>query len=133
MKESRYCLSNHGHAPSLQTFIQILSYPGALQRVTVSLEDMHIISDPLLDEDREKCRRKTERQGHEPKRIDTDIGCRWIESRERGRWGSRDSELWDNKGNLLRDLGEHSDILLEIVHHLVWWVRFQILFAVDYE
>jgi len=92
---------------------------------------VHIITDPLLDEGREECGRKTENEGHKPKRIHTDIGCGWIESRERGRRGGRDGELWGYERNLLRDLGEDSDVLLEIVYHLVRWVRFQVLFTVD--
>src|SRR5579863_8107421 len=101
MKETRYCLGKNGHVPSLRTLIQVLSNPGTLQRVTVSLEDMHIISDPLLDKNSKECRRKTECEGHEPKRIHAEIRRGWIESRERGRRGSRNGELWDNKGNLL--------------------------------
>ena len=133
MKETRYRLSNGRHVPSLRTFEQVLSNPGTLQRVTVSLEDMHIISDPSLDNDREKSRRKTEHEGYEPKRIHAEIGRGGVERRERRWWGSRDGELWDNERDLLRDLGEHCNILLEVVHHLVWRVRFQIFFTVDYE
>ena len=113
--------------------MQILSKSRTLQRVTVPLEDVHIIANPLLDESREKCCRKTEDESHEPEGIHDDVGSQWIESGERG-WGSRrDGELRSDKGNLAGNLIEHSDVLLEIIHHLVGGADFQVLFAIDYE
>jgi len=56
-----------------------------------------------------------------------------LKARKGGGGGGRDGELWNNKGDLLRDLREHSDILLKIVHHLVRGVRFQVPLAVDYQ
>ena len=95
MKKTRYSLCNNRHVPSLATFVQILTDPCALQGVTVSLEDMHVIPNPLLDKSSKECRGKAENKGHEPKRIHADIRCRWVESRERGRRSGRDGDLWD--------------------------------------
>jgi len=94
VKETRYCLGHNRHVPSLATFIQVLSNSGALQRVVVSLKDVHIIPNPLLDEGRKECGRKTENEGHEPKHVHANIGCGWIESRESGWRSQRDGELW---------------------------------------
>ena len=133
MKKTRYRLSDDRHIPSFGAFVQVLPNPGTLQRVIVSLEGMHVVSDPLLDECREKCRRKAENKGHEPKGIHTDIRCRWVEGGERGRWYRWDGDLWNYGGYLLRDLRKHRDILLQVVYCLICRARLQILFAVDYE
>ena len=82
MKETRHCLCDDGHVPSLAAFVQVLPNPSTLQRVAISLEDMHVISNPLLDKGCEECCGKAEDEGHEPKGIHTDIGCRWVESGE---------------------------------------------------
>ena len=63
----------------------VLSDSGTLQRVTVSLKDMHVIPYPLLDKYREECCRETEGESHEPKHIHTDIGWRRFEN-GKGRW-----------------------------------------------
>jgi hypothetical protein len=78
---------------------------------------MHIIADPLLDEYREECRGKAEAEGHEPKRIYTDVGCRWVKNRVRGRWHRRDRNLRGNGRELLRDLRKDSGMLFEVIHH----------------
>ena len=94
---------------------------------------MHVIANPLLDESREKCCRKTEDESHEPEGIDDDVGSQWIKGGERG-WGNGwDGELRSDGGNLAGNLIEHSDVLLEIIHHLVGGADFQVLFAIDYE
>ena len=54
MQESRYRLCCNRHVPSIRSFIYVLSDPGTLQRVAVSLEDVHVIADPLLDKYREE-------------------------------------------------------------------------------
>jgi hypothetical protein len=33
----------------------------------------------------------------------------------------------------LRDLGEHRDVVLLVVHHLVCWAHFQLLLGIDYK
>ena len=101
--------------------------------VAVSLEDVHIIPNPLLDEYREKCRSKAECEGHEPKRINTDISCRWGEGRKRRGWGRRDGNLWGNGSDLLGDLRKDRGMLLEVVHHLVCGIDLQVLFAIKNE
>jgi len=101
MKETRYGLRNNRHVPSLRTFMQILPNPSTLQGVAISLECVHVVANPLLYKSREKCCGKAENEGHEPKRIDADIRCGWVESRERGRWSRRDCDLWDYGGDLL--------------------------------
>jgi len=88
---------------------------------------------PLLDKYREECCRETEGESHEPNRVQTDTGWGWIESGER-RWRcGRNGQLWGYEGESLGDLGQDSNILLEIVHHLVRWARLQALFAIKYE
>jgi len=52
-----------------------LSKPRTLERIAVSLEDMHIIANPLLNKDRHECRGKAENERHEPESIHTDIRC----------------------------------------------------------
>lgn len=52
--------------------MQVLSKPRALQGVAVSLEDMHIVPDPLLNEYGKECRGKTEDQSNEPESIHAD-------------------------------------------------------------
>ena len=101
--------------------------------VAVSLENVHIIPNPLLDKYREKCRSKAEREGHEPKRIYTDIRCRWGEGWERRGWGRRDGNLWGDGSDLLGDLRKDHRMLLEVVHHLVRGIDLQVLFAIKHE
>ena len=74
MKETGYSLREDRHVQTLGAFVQVLPDPSTLQRVTVSLEDMHVVSDPLLYECCEECRGKAEYKCHEPKGIHTDIG-----------------------------------------------------------
>ena len=62
------------------------------------MEDMHIIANPLLNEDRNECSKETEDEGHEPENIHTDVRCRWIERRERRWWSGRDGNLWGDGG-----------------------------------
>ena len=132
MQESRNCLCNNRHVPSFQVVVQVLSKSCTLQRVAVPLEDVHVFTDPLLDEDCEEGRGKTEDESHEPENVHADVGFRWFERRGWGRSG-RDGDLWSNGEDLPRDLIEEGDILLEVIHHLVLGVDCQVLFAVDYE
>jgi hypothetical protein len=108
-----------------------LSNPGTLQRVVVSFKDNHVIPNPFLHKDRKKCCRKAEGECHEPESVHKEIRFRWVESRVRGWRGGRDGELWGYEGDLLRDLGEHLDVLLQVVYCLICGVRLQALFAVD--
>ena len=113
--------------------MQVLSQSGTLQRVAISQEDVHIIANPLLDEDREECCTKTEHEGHEPKSVYTNVVGGWFESGEcRGRNG-RDRSLWGDGGNLLGNLCEDDDVLLEVVNSLVCGVDFQVLFTINDE
>src|SRR6267142_1271060 len=104
-----------------------------LQRVAVLLEDVHVIANPLLDESREKCRKKTEDEGHEPEDIHANVGCRWFEIGEWGGRSRRDRELRSNGRDLAGNLIEEGIVLLEIILHFVFGSGFQVLFAVDYE
>ena len=52
--------------------MQVLSKPRALQRVAVSLENMHIVPNPLLNEYGKECRGKTEDQSNEPESVHPD-------------------------------------------------------------
>jgi hypothetical protein len=58
------------------------------------LENMDIITNPLLNEDRQECCQKAKGEGHEPENIDMDVGCQWIKCRERRRWSGRNGNLW---------------------------------------
>jgi hypothetical protein len=98
VEKSRNSLGDHWHVPSFASFIQVLSKSRTLQRIAIPLEDMHIIANPLLNEDRKECSKKTEDKGHEPENIYTDVRCRWIEHRERRWWGGRDGNLWGDGG-----------------------------------
>jgi hypothetical protein len=94
---------------------------------------MHVIANPLLDEDRKECRRKTEDKGHKPKGVYAYDGWRRVESRERGWRSGRDRNLWGDGGDLLGYLNKDSVILLKVIDRLVCGADFQVLFAVDYE
>ena len=133
VQETRNCLCDNKHTPSFQSVVQVLSNSCTLQRVTVPLEDVHIIADPLLNEDCEEGRGKTEDESHEPENIHADVGFRWFERRELGRRSGRDGDLWSDGEDLPRDLVKEGDILLEVIHHLVLGVNFQVLFAINYE
>ena len=93
---------------------------------------MHVIANPLLGEDCEEGRDKTEDESHEPENVHPDVGFRWFERRECQRSGI-DGDLWSNGDDLPGDLIKEGDILLEVIHHLVLRVDFQVLFAVNYE
>ena len=99
--------------------MQVLSKPSTLQRVAVPLEDMHIITNPLLDESGKECCGQTEYEGHEPENVYADVGCQWVESRESGRRCRRDGNLWNDGGNLAGYLIHDGDILLKVVDHLI--------------
>ena len=73
VKATRYSLGHLWHVPSFASFEQVLADSKILQRIAVSLEDMHITANPLPNEDRQECRQKAEDEGHEPENIDTDI------------------------------------------------------------
>ena len=75
MKKSRDSLGHHQHVPSFASVVQVLSKSSALQRIAVPLEDMHIIANPLLNEDGKECSKKTEDEGHKPENVYTDVGC----------------------------------------------------------
>ena len=94
---------------------------------------MHIIADPLLDEYRKECRGKAEAEGHEPKRIYTDVGCGWVKRRVRGRWRRRDRNLWGNGRELLGDLRKDGGMLFEVIHHFVCGVDLQVCFTINHE
>ena len=93
---------------------------------------MHVIANPLLSEDCEEGRSKTEDESHEPENVHADVGFRRFERRKWGRSG-RNGDLWSDGEDLPGDLIKEGDILLEVIHHLVLGVDFQVLFAVDYE
>jgi len=101
-----------------------LSDPSTLQRVAVSLEYVHIITDPLLDEYREECGGKAEAEGHEPKHIYTDVGHGWAKRRIRGRRCRRDRNLWSDGREFLGDLRKDGGMLFEVIHHFVCGVDF---------
>ena len=96
MKKSRDSLGHHPHVPAIASFIQVLSKSSTLQRVTILLEDMHIIMNSLLNEDCKKCGKEAKGEGHEPESVYTDVRCQWIEHRERRWWSGRDGDLWGN-------------------------------------
>src|SRR5260221_242519 len=75
VEETRYCVCDNRHVPSFRSLVQVLPKPGVFQSITVPLEDMHIITHPLLDEGGEERRGETEDEGNEPEDIDADIGC----------------------------------------------------------
>ena len=91
--------------------MQVLTKAPALQRIIISLKDVHVITDPLLDEDCEECCRKAENEGHEPEGINPDVGCQRFESRKRGRGSRRDGDLRGDGGDLMRDLIEDGNVL----------------------
>jgi|SRR5712672_93139 len=62
-----------GMYPSFRSFLQILSKSGTLQRITIPLEDVHVIANPLLNETRKEHSRETEDEGHEPEYIYADV------------------------------------------------------------
>ena len=113
--------------------MQVLPKPGALQRVAVPLEDVHVIANPSLDEGGKECRGETEYKGHEPENVNADLGCQWFESMERGPRSGRDGNLWSDGGNLVGNLIQDGDILMKVIDHLVCGADFQVLFAVEYE
>jgi len=76
--------------------MQVLTKSSTLQGITVSLEDMHIIANPLLNKDREERSEKTTDEGQEPESIYAYVRDRWVEFRERRWWSGRDGNLWDN-------------------------------------
>ena len=92
MKATGYGLGHPWHVPSFASFIKVLSKSRTLQRIAVPLEDMHIIANPLLNEDRQECCQEAEGEGHEPENINTDVGCWWTKCR--GRRSRRDGNLW---------------------------------------
>jgi len=98
VEETRYSFCHHGHVPSFGSFIEVLAKPSTLQRITVPLEDMHVIANPLLNKDRKECCKKTEDEGHEPENIDAYVRWRWVEFRERRRRSGRDGNLWGDRG-----------------------------------
>jgi len=59
VEKSRDSLGYHRHVLSFASFIQVLSKSSTLQRIAIPVEDMHIIANPLLNEDREECGNKT--------------------------------------------------------------------------
>ena len=133
VQETRNSLCHNGHVPAFRSVMQVLPKPGTLQRVAVPLEDMHVIANPLLDEGGKECCGETENKGHKPENVYADVGCQGLESRERGRWSGRDGNLWSDGGYLVGNLIKDSDVLLEVIDHLVCRADFQVLFAVDYE
>ena len=50
MYEERNGVNHHGHPPPSGTLVQKLSDSRTLEGVIVSLEDVHVFADPLLDE-----------------------------------------------------------------------------------
>jgi len=97
-------LGDNGHVPSFASFVQVLSKSCTFQGVAVSLKDVHVITNPLLDEDCKECCQETEDEGHEPENVYADIGGRWLEIRERGWRSGRDGNLWSKGGDLLGNL-----------------------------
>ena len=112
--------------------MQVFSNSRTLQRIAVSLEDVHVIADPLLHEDGEEGCGKTKDESHEPENVHADVGFRWFE-REWGRRSGSYGGLWSDGQYLLGDLVKEDDILLEVKHHLVLRVDFEVSFAVNYE
>ena len=119
MEETRNSLCHNGHVPSFRSFLQVLSKPGTLQRVTVPLEDVHVITNPLLDKGGKECCGETEYEGHEPENVYANVGFQWVESGERGRRSGWDGNPWDDGGNLVGNLTHDGDILLEVIDDLV--------------
>src|SRR5579863_1700613 len=99
--------------------MQVLPKPCAFQRIAVPLEDVHVITNPLLDKGGKECCGETENKGHKPENVYADVGCQGLESRERGRWSGRDGNLWNDGGNLVGNLIHDGDILLEVIDDLV--------------
>ena len=133
MQETRNQPRNKMHFPLFQSVVQVLTNSCTLQRVVVSLEDVHVITNPLLNEECEEGRGKAEDESHEPENVHADVGFRWLERREWGRRSGRDGDLWSDGEDLLGDLIKKGDILLEIIHHLVLRVNVEVLLAVNYE
>jgi hypothetical protein len=50
--EGRHSVDHNGHIPPLGTLVQKLPNPRTLKGVIVSLEDVHVVADPLLDKSR---------------------------------------------------------------------------------
>ena len=98
MKKSRDGLRHHRHVPSIASFIQILSESSTLLRIAIPLKDMHVIANPLLNEDRKERGKKAEDEGHEPESIYSDVRWRWIERRERRWWHGRYGNLRGDGG-----------------------------------
>jgi len=57
---------------------------------------MHILANPLLNEDCQECGQKAKSEGHEPEKVYTDVRWQWTEWRERGWWSGRNDDLWGN-------------------------------------
>jgi hypothetical protein len=123
MQKSRDNLGHPRHVPSFPSFIQVLPKSGILQRIAVPLEDVHILADPLLNEDCQECCQKAKGEGHEPENIYTDVRCRRIGHRERRRWSRRNRNLWGNRGYLYGDLREDGRVLSEVIDSFVCMVR----------
>ena len=51
MQATRNCFCNIGYVSALQSIVQVLTKSCTLQRVVVSLADLHVIAHPLLHED----------------------------------------------------------------------------------
>jgi hypothetical protein len=133
MEKTRYSFSNPRHVSSFRSLMQILPQSSTLQGITVLLEDMHIIVDPLLNEDRNKCCRKTEDEGHEPENIDAYVRGQWVEFWESWWWSGRDGDLWGNGGKLLGNLREDGRMLLKVVHHFILGFDLQVCFAINHK
>jgi len=117
----------------LPPFVQILPETGSLQRVVVPLVDLHVVTNPLLNKQREECCHQTQDESHEPKRVFENVGGQWYESRVR-RWrGGGDRDLGSDGGDLLGNLGEKDRMLLEVIDRLICRVDLQALLAVEYE
>ena len=133
MEKTRHSFRHHGHVPPFTAFIQVLPKPGTLQGVAVSLEDVHVVPNPLLDKYCEESCCEAEDEGHEPENVNAHDRWSWTEGGESRGWRQRGGKLWGDGGDLLRDLIEHSDVLPEVKHHLICRVHIQVLLAVDYE
>jgi hypothetical protein len=94
---------------------------------------MHIIPDPLLNKYRKECCGKVECEGHEPKRIYTDTGCRWAERREWGRWSRGNGNLWSYGSKLVGNLREKGGMLFKVINHLICGANLQVLFAINHK
>jgi len=68
------------------------------------LKDVHVITNPLLDEDRKECCGETEDEGYEPENVYANVGCGRLESREGGWRSRRDGNLWNDGGYLVGNL-----------------------------